>query len=273
MERSVNVRFRTLRILIAVRPHTERVRIARPEEISRRIVQRQQRQSRLPAATKLSRSDMDVVVVLEGIKMNFLGRAAIPHQLRAPRQVRSFVVALTRAVAAGVAAGVAVATSRCVGAAVVTGVVTGNVAAGVAAGGAAGVATFKAALVAVTVAAGIAPEGPKAAALVAVNVAAGGAAIPVTEGTERFPPVAGGVARAVAGFVTVRVARAPVQLPPIACVVGSVRDRRLVRREGRGLVVPREPPAIDCGERHREVDKHRNSWSFHRPVEGLMTKL
>ena len=67
MERSVNVRFRTLRILIAVRPHTERVRIARPEEISRRIVQRQQRQSRLPAATKLSRSDMDVVVVLEGI--------------------------------------------------------------------------------------------------------------------------------------------------------------------------------------------------------------
>ena len=67
MERSVNVRFRTLRILIAVRPHTERVRIARPEEISRRIVQRQQRQSRLPAATKLSRSDMDVIVVLEGI--------------------------------------------------------------------------------------------------------------------------------------------------------------------------------------------------------------
>ena len=65
MERSVNVRFRTLRILIAVRPHTERVRIARPEEISRRIVQRQQRQSRLPAATKLSRSEMDVVVVLE----------------------------------------------------------------------------------------------------------------------------------------------------------------------------------------------------------------
>jgi len=48
MERSVDVRFRTLRILIAVRPHTERVRIARPEEISRRIVQRQQRQSRLP---------------------------------------------------------------------------------------------------------------------------------------------------------------------------------------------------------------------------------
>ena len=66
-EQSVNVRFRTLRILIAVRPHTERVRIARPEEISRRIVQRQQRQSRLPAATKLSRSDMDVVVVLEGM--------------------------------------------------------------------------------------------------------------------------------------------------------------------------------------------------------------
>jgi hypothetical protein len=203
---------------------------------------------------------------------HFLGRAAIPHQLRAPRQVRSFVVALTRAVAAGVAAGVAVATSRCVGAAGVTGVVTGNVAAGVAAGGAAGVATLKAALVAVTIAAGIAPEGPKAAALAAVNVAAGGAAIPLTE-TQQFPPVAGGVARAVAGFVTVRVARAPVQLPPIACVVGSVRDRRLVRREGRGLVVPREPPAIDCGERHREVDKHRNSWSFHRPVEGLMTKL
>jgi hypothetical protein len=68
MERSVDVRFRTLRILIAVRPHTERVRIARPEESSRRIVQRQQRQSRLPAATKLSRSDMDVVVVLEGIR-------------------------------------------------------------------------------------------------------------------------------------------------------------------------------------------------------------
>jgi hypothetical protein len=68
-ERSVNVRFRTLRLLIAVRPHTERVRIARPEEISRRIVQRQQRQSRLPAATKLSRSE-DVVVVLEGIRMS-----------------------------------------------------------------------------------------------------------------------------------------------------------------------------------------------------------
>jgi hypothetical protein len=67
MERSVNVRFRTLRILIAVRPHTERVRVARPGKISRRIAQRQQRQSRLPAATKLSRSDMDVVVVLEGI--------------------------------------------------------------------------------------------------------------------------------------------------------------------------------------------------------------
>ena len=64
---SFNVRFRTLRILIAVRPHTERVRIARPEKISRRIVQRQQRQSRLPAATKLSRSDMDVVVVLKGM--------------------------------------------------------------------------------------------------------------------------------------------------------------------------------------------------------------
>ena len=70
MERSVNVRFRTLRILIAVRPHTERVRIARPEKISRRIVQRQQRQSRLPAATKLSRSDMDVVVVLEARTMS-----------------------------------------------------------------------------------------------------------------------------------------------------------------------------------------------------------
>ena len=63
------MRFRMLRILIAVRPHTERVRIARPEEISRRIVQRQQRQSRLPAATKLSRSE-DVVVVLEGMRMS-----------------------------------------------------------------------------------------------------------------------------------------------------------------------------------------------------------
>jgi hypothetical protein len=60
----------TLRILIAVRPHTERVRIARPEKVSRRIVQRQQRQSRLPAATKLSRSDTDVVVVLEGMTTN-----------------------------------------------------------------------------------------------------------------------------------------------------------------------------------------------------------
>ena len=60
----------TLCILIAVRPHTERVRIARPEKISRRIVQRQQRQSRLPAATKLSRSDMDVVVVLEARTMS-----------------------------------------------------------------------------------------------------------------------------------------------------------------------------------------------------------
>jgi len=64
------MRFRTLRILIAVRPHTERVLIARPEKISRRIDQRQQRQSRLPAATKLSRSDTDVVVVLEGITMS-----------------------------------------------------------------------------------------------------------------------------------------------------------------------------------------------------------
>jgi len=90
MERSVNVRFRTLRILIAVRPHTERVRIARPEEISRRIVQRQQRQSRLPAATKLSRSDMDVVVVLEGIttslsssRAELLSRAASRSPARA----------------------------------------------------------------------------------------------------------------------------------------------------------------------------------------------
>ena len=90
MERSVNVRFRTLRILIAVRPHTERVRIARPEEISRRIVQRQQRQSRLPAATKLSRSDMDVVVVLEAMTMSLsssraelLSRAASRSPARA----------------------------------------------------------------------------------------------------------------------------------------------------------------------------------------------
>jgi len=90
MERSVDVRFRTLRILIAVRPHTERVRIARPEEISRRIVQRQQRQSRLPAATKLSRSDMDVVVVLEGMttslsssRAELLSRAASRSPARA----------------------------------------------------------------------------------------------------------------------------------------------------------------------------------------------
>jgi len=91
MERSVNVRFRTLRVLIAVRPHsTERVRIARPEKISRRIVQRQQRQSRLPAATKLSRSDMDVVVVLEGMTMSLsssraelLSRAASRSPARA----------------------------------------------------------------------------------------------------------------------------------------------------------------------------------------------
>ena len=90
MERSVNVRFRTLRILIAVRPHTERVRIARPEEISRRIVQRQQRQSRLPAATKLSRSDMDVVVVLKGMttslsssRAELLSRAASRSPARA----------------------------------------------------------------------------------------------------------------------------------------------------------------------------------------------
>ena len=90
MERSVDVRFRTLRILIAVRPHTERVRIARPEEISRRIVQRQQRQSRLPAATKLSRSDMDVVVVLEARTMSLsssraelLSRAASRSPARA----------------------------------------------------------------------------------------------------------------------------------------------------------------------------------------------
>ena len=84
------MRFRTLRILIAVRPHTERVRIARPEKISRRIVQRQQRQSRLPAATKLSRSEMDVVVVLEGLTMSLsssraelLSRAASRSPARA----------------------------------------------------------------------------------------------------------------------------------------------------------------------------------------------
>jgi len=99
MERSVDVRFRTLRILIAVCPHTERVRVARPEKISRRIVQRQQRQSRLPAATKLSRSEMDVVVVLEGqslvaVHHNFVvGRVAIevlgrPHSVASSGNVQ-----------------------------------------------------------------------------------------------------------------------------------------------------------------------------------------
>jgi hypothetical protein len=41
-------------ILITVRPHTERVRAARPEEISRHIVQRQQRQSRFAARPRAS---------------------------------------------------------------------------------------------------------------------------------------------------------------------------------------------------------------------------
>jgi hypothetical protein len=70
--------------------HTERVRIARPEKISRRIVQRQQRQSRLPAATKLSRSHVDVVVVLEARTMSLsssraelLSRAASRSPARA----------------------------------------------------------------------------------------------------------------------------------------------------------------------------------------------
>ena len=109
---------------------------------------------------------------------HFSGRAAIPHQsvARADSTVayRSFVVALTRAVAAGVAAGVAAAaTEATIAAAVVTGVVTGKVAAGVAAGGAAGVAASVAGGVAVSVAAGTALEGkapapPKRAAVARV---------------------------------------------------------------------------------------------------------
>ena len=58
----------------------------------------------------------------------------------------------------------------------------------------------------------------------------------------------------------------PSQLPPSACAVDSARDR--VRREGRGLVVRWEHPAMDCGERDREVDEHRISRSVHRPASG-----
>ena len=73
----------------------------------------------------------------------------------ARRPLRSFVVALTRAVAAGVTAGVAgmLKASRASKARFVAGVVTGKVAAGVAAGGAAGVATLRARPVARPVAA------------------------------------------------------------------------------------------------------------------------
>ena len=66
-------------------------------------------------------------------------------------------------------------------------------------------------------------------------------------------------------------------LQPCSCrrarAVGSARDLRLVRREGRGLVVRRQPPAMDGGEHHREVDEHRKPWSLHRPVKRVMTKL
>ena len=73
----------------------------------------------------------------------------------ARRPLRSFVVALTRAVAAGVTAGVAgmLKAIRVSKARFVAGVVTGKVAAGVAAGGAAGVATLRARPVARPVAA------------------------------------------------------------------------------------------------------------------------
>eukprot|EP00321_Phaeocystis_globosa_P004426 CAMPEP_0118811574 /NCGR_PEP_ID=MMETSP1162-20130426/1732_1 /TAXON_ID=33656 /ORGANISM="Phaeocystis Sp, Strain CCMP2710" /LENGTH=83 /DNA_ID=CAMNT_0006741219 /DNA_START=201 /DNA_END=452 /DNA_ORIENTATION=+ len=79
----------------------------------------------------------------------------------ARRQLRSFVVALTRALAAGVTAVVAETRGTPIGgggaiAAVVALVVTGNVAAGVAAGGAAVVAAGVAAGVAAIVAAMVA---------------------------------------------------------------------------------------------------------------------
>ena len=66
----------------------------------------------------------------------------------ARQQLRSFVVALTRAIAAGVTAVVADTPQRVTPAAVVAGVVTGKVAAGVAAGVAGRVALFVAAIVA-----------------------------------------------------------------------------------------------------------------------------
>ena len=30
---------------------------------------------------------------------------------------------------------------------------------------------------------------------------------------------------------------------------------------------------MDCGERDREEDEHRMSWSLHRPVESFVTKI
>jgi hypothetical protein len=95
MERSVNAPH-PHRSTSTPGPHTERVRIAGPEKISRRIVQRQQRQSRLPAATKLSRSEMDVVVVLEARTMSLsssraklLSRAASRSPARAIAMIAS----------------------------------------------------------------------------------------------------------------------------------------------------------------------------------------
>ena len=160
-------------------------------------------------------------------------------------------------------------------AAFVAGVVTGNVAA-VAAGGAAVVAAGVAAGGAKVVAAVVAPDPTKIAALVAGTGTGVVAAVVVVTRPRAVTmpiPIARSLARSVARGRAARIARAAVQqLPPIACAVGFARDRRHVRREGRGLVVPGQPPAIDCLERHREVDKDRKSWSLHRPVERLMTK-
>ena len=57
----------------------------------------------------------------------------------------------------------------------------------------------------------------------------------------------------------------------MACAVDSARYRRLVRREGRGLVDRWEHPAMDCGERNREEEEHRISSSLH--IETTCRKL
>ena len=137
---------------------------------------------------------------------------------------------------------------------------------------------------AVVVALGVAEAAKKAVAIFSTIIAAFG-----RRTGEKVAARETGVAtkKAVARLVTAPVARREPgikgsscrvreKLPLIVCAVGSARDRRLVRREGRGLVVRRQPPAMDGGERHSEVDEHRKPWSLHRPVERfdvMMTKL